>query len=324
MGESNEQPEISVVIPAYNEEENLPLLVPEIRHALDPLSRPYELIIVDDGSTDSTAEVLAQLAAADARLRPIYFDGNFGQSSAFDAGIRAARGSAVVLIDADLQNDPADIPKLLEKLDDFDAAVGWRKNRRDPWTKKLTSRFSNWVKNRATGDRIHDTGCSLKAFRAEAIRSVKLFDGMHRFLPTLLRLEGHTLTEVPVNHRPRRHGRSKYHLFNRAVRPTLDLLAVIWMRRRAFNYKTRQALAAAESVGEPPGPDEAGAPETAAAPPSGRPEEGRAVPRSAPETDPRQDEAAEADPSESAPENAQHRPAGNRRGGRGSGGRGDG
>lgn len=232
--------DISVVMPAYNEEESLPVLVDEIEKTLGPLGRAYEVVVVDDGSTDATREVMRGLAASKSFVRPLYFDRNYGQTSAFDAGIKAARGARIVLIDADGQNDPADIPRLLGELDRFDAAVGWRRERKDPWTKKLTSRFANAVRKMATGDTTHDTGCSLKAFRAECIKRVKLYNGMHRFLATLAALEGASITEVPVNHRPRRFGKSKYNIFNRAVRPALDLLAVMWMRRRRLTYGTKK------------------------------------------------------------------------------------
>jgi glycosyltransferase involved in cell wall biosynthesis len=240
MDNRSQSPEISVVVPAYNEAENVPVLVGEIEAALAPLATAFEIVIIDDGSTDGTTRVIRDLAAANPRIRPIYFDGNFGQTSGFDAGIRNARGSVIVTIDADLQNDPADIPRLLDALSGFGAAVGWRADRKDTWTKKLTSRFANRIRNWATGETIHDTGCSLKAFRREALANVKLFTGMHRFLPTLVRMEGFTVTEIKVHHRPRRFGRSKYSIFNRFLRPTMDLLAVMWMQRRRLRYRIRK------------------------------------------------------------------------------------
>ncbi len=237
MASQDTQTEISVVIPAYNEAESLPLVVSEIEEALTPLERSWEVVIVDDGSTDGTREVIADMAAVKSFVRPVYFDGNYGQTSAFDAGIKAAKGGIIVLIDADLQNDPADIPRLIDKLSSYDAAVGWRAQRKDTWTKKLTSRFANFIRNHATGETIHDTGCSLKAFKRECFKNVKLFNGMHRFLATLVKMEGCTVTEVKVNHRPRRFGRSKYSIFNRFLRPTMDLLAVMWMQRRTLRYR---------------------------------------------------------------------------------------
>lgn len=234
------QVEISIVIPACNEAENLPILIPEIEEALRPLARGFEVIIIDDGSTDATAGVIEDMASLKPFVQGIFFDQNYGQTAALKAGIAAACGDCVVFIDADLQNDPADIPRLLEKLDEFDAAVGWRVDRHDPWTKKLTSRFANLVRRLATGDPTHDTACSLKAFRGDTIRKMKLFDGMHRFLSMLAAMEGARVVEVKINHRPRRFGRSKYSIFNRFLRPILDLLAVMWMKRRTLRYRVKE------------------------------------------------------------------------------------
>ncbi len=240
MSDLSPAPRVSVVVPAYNEAENLPTLIGEIGAALDPAGIDYEILVVDDGSTDDTRRVLEGLRAENPRLRLICFECNCGQSAGLDAGFRAARAGVIVTLDADLQNDPADIPRLLDALGDHGAVVGWRANRKDPWTKKLTSRFANRIRRLATGDDTHDTGCSLKAFRREALERVKLFTGMHRFLATLVKMEGYTVTEVVVNHRPRRFGRSKYNILNRGIRPTLDLLAVMWMRRRRLGYRVRK------------------------------------------------------------------------------------
>lgn len=228
---------VSVIIPAYNEAKNLPILVAEIEAALGATGHPYDIIIVEDGSTDGTRDVVKALASEKPHVHPIYFASNCGQSAGLQAGFRAAKGDYLVTLDADLQNDPADIPRLLAELERFDAAFGWRTTRKDTWTKRLTSKFANRVRRWATGDGIKDTGCSLKAFRREAVQHVKLFTGMHRFLGTLLMYEGRTITEVPVNHRPRKFGKSKYNIFNRGLRPTVDLLAVMWMRRRYLRYR---------------------------------------------------------------------------------------
>jgi dolichol-phosphate mannosyltransferase len=230
---------VSVIVPAYNEAKNLPILVGEIEAAMARTGLPYDLIIVDDGSTDGTGDLLKTLAAEKPCVRPIYFVSNCGQSAGLQAGFRAATGDYLVTLDADLQNDPADIPRLLAELERFDAAFGWRTTRKDTFTKRLTSKFANRVRRWATGDGIKDTGCSLKAFRREAVQHVKLFTGMHRFLGTLLMYEGRTIAEVPVNHRPRKFGKSKYNIFNRGLRPTIDLLAVMWMRRRYLRYRIR-------------------------------------------------------------------------------------
>lgn len=236
------RPAVSVVAPARNEARNLPFLVEEVQQVLGRLDGPFELIIVNDGSTDSTADVLDELAALKPFVRAIHFDANYGQTSAFDAGIQAARGGQIVLMDADGQNDPADIPSLLAQLEHHDLAVGWRVRRKDPWAKKLTGRLANAVRRWATGDTTHDTGCSLKAFRADLIKRVKLYRGMHRFFSTLVALEGGSVVEVPVSHRPRRFGRSNYSIFNRALRTTLDLLAVMWMRRKHLRYRIRNNI----------------------------------------------------------------------------------
>lgn len=230
-------PWLSVVIPAFNEEANVEACYRELVPILEGLGRPFEVIAVDDGSTDRTFEILAELAAADPRLRLIRFRRNAGQTAALDAGFRAARGEVVVTMDADLQNDPRDIPRLLAELGASDAACGWRVRRQDPWPKRVSSRIANAVRNRLTAEAIHDTGCSLKAYRRECLARLKLYRGMHRFLPTLLKLEGFRVVEVPVNHRPRRAGRSKYSIGNRLWTGLADLFAVRWMMKRRLRYE---------------------------------------------------------------------------------------
>jgi glycosyltransferase involved in cell wall biosynthesis len=226
-------PELSLVVPAYNEAENLPELVAEIRAALEPTGLGWELLVVDDGSTDATPAVLAGLAASEPRLRTLRHRRNAGQSAALAAGFRAARGNLVATLDADLQNDPADLPRLLAELErGFDAVSGVRVDRRDDWVRRASSRIANAVRNWATDERITDVGCSLKVYRAEFLRDLPMFTGMHRFLPTLVRWNGARVTEVPVRHRPRRHGTGKYGIGNRLFRALADLMAVRWMRRR--------------------------------------------------------------------------------------------
>jgi dolichol-phosphate mannosyltransferase len=239
MSAEGTTPELSIVVPVYNEEENLRPLVAELRSALDPLRRSYEILLVDDGSADSSAAVIDRLVAEDPRIRAIHFNKNCGQTAAFDAGFRKARGRVVVTIDADLQNDPSDIPRLLDRLDGperCDAVVGWRQERRDTLVRRVSSRVGNAVRNSLSGDSIRDTGCSLKAFRRECLAGLKLYKGMHRFLPTLLRMEGFRVVELPVGHRERRSGISKYGISNRALRGLVDLLAVRWMMRRRLDY----------------------------------------------------------------------------------------
>jgi glycosyltransferase involved in cell wall biosynthesis len=231
---------LSVVIPAFNEEPNVEACYRELVEALEPLGQPFEMIVVDDGSTDRTPEILRTLAAADPRLRLVRFRRNAGQTAALAAGFRAARGPVVVTMDADLQNDPRDIPALLTALESADAACGWRVDRRDPWTKRIASRIANRVRRRMTGDGVHDTGCTLKAFRRTALDGLKLYRGMHRFLPALLLLEGFRVVEVPVRHRPRRAGVSKYGNWSRLWGGLADLWAVRWMARRRLGYEVEE------------------------------------------------------------------------------------
>jgi glycosyltransferase involved in cell wall biosynthesis len=232
--------ELSLVIPAYNERENLAPLLEEISAALT--GRSYEVIVVDDGSTDGTVDTLKTLRQRYPALRYIVFEANAGQTAAFAAGFRAARAPVVITLDADLQNDPADIPQLLDTMrrTGATAVAGYRATRRDSAWKRLQSRIANGVRNRLNGEAIRDTGCSLKAFRTDAVRDLPLFAGMHRFLPTLVKMQGGTVTEVPVGHRPRRHGSTKYGMWNRVWRSLVDAFAVRWMQRRALRYRVRE------------------------------------------------------------------------------------
>lgn len=231
---------LSVVIPAYNEEANVEPCFRELAEVLERLGRPFEAIFVDDGSTDGTFGALAKLAGRDRRVRVIRFRRNAGQTAALDAGFRAARGDVVVTMDADLQNDPQDIPALLAALASCDAVCGWRVHRQDPWAKRLASRVANGVRQHFTGDGVHDTGCMLKAFRRDALRRLRLYRGMHRFLPALMGIEGLRVTEVPVGHRPRRAGRSKYGTWDRLWVGLADLWAVRWMARRRLDYEIEE------------------------------------------------------------------------------------
>lgn len=229
------EPEISIVIPVYNEEENLPVLAEEIRAAMAPVEtsgRPYEVVLVDDGSTDTSPAVMARLAREDPHVRVVRQRRNSGQSAALDAGARYARGGIVVTLDADLQNDPADIPRLLERLDGFDVVSGVRAKRRDTWVRRVSSKIANGIRNRVTHESVTDVGCTLRAMRIEYLRRIPVFNGMHRFLPTLLRMEGARVTEIPVNHRPRLHGQPKYNIRNRIFRALADLFGVRWMQTR--------------------------------------------------------------------------------------------
>jgi glycosyltransferase involved in cell wall biosynthesis len=235
MNRVTSSPELSVVVPLYNEEENLPILQEELRIALSGLD--YEIVFVDDGSVDGTADRIA--AAPNVRL--IRFAQNAGQSAAIHAGLTAARGATVVVIDGDLQNDPADIPKLLREISNgADLVCGYRLKRRDTVVKRLTSRIANSVRSRYTKDGVRDTGCTLKAMRRECVSTLVPFKGMHRFIPALVKAAGYRLIEVPVNHRPRRFGQSKYGLGNRALRATIDMFGVRWLLSRRLNYKIRE------------------------------------------------------------------------------------
>jgi glycosyltransferase involved in cell wall biosynthesis len=227
---------ISVVIPVFNEVENLVPLLDELSAALAGQERSYEVVIVDDGSTDGTSPLLKRLAGERPYVRAIFFRRNFGQTAAFDAGFREAAGEVVVTIDGDLQNDPRDIPMMVAKLDEgYDMIAGWRKNRQDAMVlRKIPSRIANWLIRRATGTRIHDLGCSLRAYRREITEELRLYGEMHRFISVLADNMGARIAEVPVGHRARRAGVSKYGL-RRSVKVVLDLLTVLFLRR----YQTK-------------------------------------------------------------------------------------
>jgi len=228
-------PALSVVVPLYNEEMNLPILQEELRVALRRLD--YEIIFVDDGSVDGTVERIETAP----NIRLIRFEKNSGQSAAIYAGLTAARGATVVIIDGDLQNDPADIPKLLAEIArGADLVCGYRIKRRDTVAKRLTSRIANAVRSRYTKDGVRDTGCTLKAMQRECVSALFPFKGMHRFIPALVKAAGYCLVEIPVNHRPRRFGQSKYGLGNRALRATIDMFGVRWLLSRRLNYKIRE------------------------------------------------------------------------------------
>jgi dolichol-phosphate mannosyltransferase len=235
-------PDLSVVFPVFNEEENVPILLAEIAGALEGRGWTYEIVAVDDGSSDRSLSVLRASRANYPTLRILALEKNTGQTAALDAGWRAARGRLVVSLDADLQNDPADIPAMIRQLEESgsDMVIGVRVNRRDTVARRIQSKIGNTVRNWITGDRITDTGCSLKLVRREAIDRVHLFTGMHRFLPTLVRMEGYRVVEMPVNHRPRQFGVSKYGAMNRAFRGLVDCLAVRWMGKRNLRYRARE------------------------------------------------------------------------------------
>jgi glycosyltransferase involved in cell wall biosynthesis len=227
-----EQVELSLVAPVYNEKDNLGPLYRRVCEVFGERTR-WELVLVDDGSTDGSTGVMKELRRNDPRVRCVFFARNCGQTSAMRAGIESARAPLVATLDADMQNDPADLPKMLELLGDADAVVGWRMKRNDDFVRRASSKIANAVRNRLSHDQIRDTGCSLKLFRTAAIRQVPLhFEGMDRFMPTLMRYLGFKVLEHPVSHHPRRAGVSKYGVANRAFRALRDLFAVRWMRTR--------------------------------------------------------------------------------------------
>jgi len=238
----SEHIEISVVVPVFNEEENLPILVPTLSEVLRTLRLSYEMIFVDDGSSDGSRRILKEMASQDPSLRIIGFKENRGLSTALFAGMKEARGGKIVTLDSDLQNDPVDIPRLLEHLDRYDMATGWRQKRQDTWLKRISSKIANAIRNRLSGEDIHDSACTLRAFNKECVREIPVFNGMHRFLSTLVKMKGYRTIEVPVSHRPRRFGKSKYNIRNRMVRSLIDLLAVRWMKRRTIHYEIEERI----------------------------------------------------------------------------------
>jgi len=239
---SSTTPELSIVVPAFNEAENVPLLAEELRKELGGAGLDaYEVVFVDDGSTDETAARARLEAQRDPRFRLLRLARNGGESAATEAGLRHARGSILVVMDADLQNPPADVPRLVAPVRSgaTDCACGWRISRSagDGAFRRLQSRVANAIRNALSGEDIRDSGCTFRAFRRECVERVKLYRGMHRFLPTLIRLEGFRVTEIPVGNRPRMHGRSKYGMWNRAFAALRDLFAVRWMRTRVVRWQ---------------------------------------------------------------------------------------
>jgi glycosyltransferase involved in cell wall biosynthesis len=236
--------DLSVVIPVYNEEENLPPLWEELRSVLEPLGLSFEVVFVDDGSRDRSAEIIRGFRERDRRVRLVRLKANAGETAATDAGFKAARGTWVVTMDADLQNDPHDIPALIAQLERWDAATGWRVQRGDgdAWVRRISSRVANRVRNGLSDESIQDSGCTFRAFRRECLRELVLYRGFHRFIPTLLRMRGYRVIEVPVHHRPRRFGQSKYGVLNRVFVATIDLLAVRWMKHRLLRYEVAEDL----------------------------------------------------------------------------------
>lgn len=233
--------EISVVVPVYNEAESLPILIPKLAEVLKGLHKTCEVIFVDDGSTDGSRRIIKEMIPQ-YPSRLIRFKENRGLSAALIAGMREARGKIIVTLDSDLQKDPSDIPKLLEQLDRYDMATGWRQKREDPWLKRISSRIANAVRNGLSGENIQDSACTLRAFKKECIKEIWVFNGMHRFLSTLVKMRGYRIIEVPVAHHPRKFGKSKYNIRNRMVRSFIDLLVVRWMKHRRIDYEIEERI----------------------------------------------------------------------------------
>ncbi len=235
------QPWLSVVIPIKDERDNLRTLTRQLTTALGNMEQsrlaPFEIVYVDDGSTDGSAALLDEIRRDTRAVRVIHFDRNHGQTAAFDAGFRHAGGDLIATLDGDLQYDPADIAALLPLTRNYDLVCGRRRQRLDSAVRRLSSRLAYRIRNAVLRDGIHDTGCSLKLFRRRVIERLPLFHNMHRFFPALARMHGFSVTEVPVHHFPRIHGRSKYGIGNRLLAGLYDLMAVRWMQRRCFRYE---------------------------------------------------------------------------------------
>lgn len=239
-GTRTDRSKISVIVPVKNEAENIAPLVEEVREALGADLSRWEVWFVDDGSTDGTLERIRAVQAACPSVHALVFDRNYGQTAAFDAGLRAAQGAVLVTMDGDLQNDPRDIPRLAALLGDADMVCGQRRERHDSIVRRLSSRIANRVRDWVVHDGIKDTGCSLKVMKRECVDRLKLFEGMHRFLPALAQMEGFRVAQAPVNHRPRLHGEAKYRIANRLFKALADLYAVRWMQRRRLHYRIKE------------------------------------------------------------------------------------
>lgn len=230
----------SVVLPIYNERNNLPRLFEEISTVMDSLSEPYEVICVDDCSTDESRSFIEEHQASHPAFKLISFSRNSGQSAALYAGFLKSGGEYVITLDADLQNDPADIVTLIDYLSQYDMVSGWRRERHDAWITRISSRIANTIRNKLSRENINDTGCSLKIMKRSYLERIKMFKGMHRFLPTLMKMEGARVIEIPVSHRPRTAGKSNYGVWDRAFSGLRDLLAVRWMQDRFIQFDIKE------------------------------------------------------------------------------------
>ena len=238
-------PEISVVVPCHNERDNLRPLVEAIRSALAPLNRAFEMVLVDDGSSDGSWDLLKTLGKEDVRVAGYRLEQQSGQSAAMWAGVRSARGQIIITLDADLQNPPAEIPRFLEALKKADCVCGSRVEARsqgDSWVRIASSRIANWVRNKLSGETISDAGCCFRAFKRECVTEIKFFKGAHRFLPTLIKMEGFTVVEIAIGHDKRNAGAAHYGVWNRLFKSFGDLLAVRWMKKRFIRYRIAEKI----------------------------------------------------------------------------------
>ena len=233
--------ELSIIAPAYNEVDNIEPLIKRIAEVFNPLPVLFETVIVDDASSDGTREKLIQLAAVYPWLRVVSLDKNSGQTAAMDAGFKAARGKIWGTVDADMQNDPGEIPRLMAMLNaDIDMVNGWRQKRSDNFLRKIQTYIANGIRNFLSGENIKDSACSLKVYKRQCLEGLTLYKGMHRFLPTLVKMRGYKVIEVPVSHHPRAHGVTKYKFGSRVIRAFIDLLAVRWMKKRQLRYRATE------------------------------------------------------------------------------------
>ena len=239
---TNNNIDISIIIPIMNEEENIIVLAEELNSAFKTKSWEWECLWIDDGSTDKSNRILTALSEQDPHHTLITFEKNAGQSAAFHAGFHAAKGKIIATIDGDRQNDPADLPIVADKIlsEDWDMVNGYRATRQDNWIRKMVSKIGNGVRNAVTGKTVRDVGCSTRAFKRECVQELPCFKGMHRFLPTFISMKGYNITEIPVNHRQRELGTSKYTTWNRMWVGIADVTGVLWLRKRAFNYRIKK------------------------------------------------------------------------------------
>jgi len=233
--------DLSVVIPTYNEQETVMALLGRLAETFEPMDLAVEVVMVDDGSTDKTRAILVEQKKTRPWLRIIALDQNRGQTCAMAAGFKHAKADVIATLDADLQNDPMEIPRLMDMLGEAcDMVTGWRVKRDDPWLRLVSTRVANGVRNKLSGETIHDSACSLKVYRRKCVENLALYNGMHRFMPTLVKMQGFSVKEVPVTHSARYAGQAKYGMWNRVFRAFIDLLAVRWMKKRYLHYSTKE------------------------------------------------------------------------------------